>query len=462
MSRIDVSLHGRADLPELLHAEEAENGGSIRRRVVVAFFLLALLCGGIFGGVLYAVYDTVSSRLVQWHMEPVLRMLIASEQDARQFSGPDGAEHDAHFGDKLASAMGVRLYKDADVPLPYRPYTPERYQLTRIAGDHYALSFATDDGDLYVIEGRIEDFEQAGAIMGRVFGVFSLFCVVLSLAFGAVLSRQLTSPLLALARRVREGEPVSASPLCRRKDELGFLARAFARREAELSDYLAREQAFTGDVSHELRTPLTVLRSGVEILEDFTRDAEGIPPARKRAILSTLERMQRTGRDMAETLGTMLVLARRPDRLEIRDLDMDELLAAQLDFWRPMAERKGLELIFVRTAGEDVVSVAGNAELSAMMVKNLLENAVRYTVSGYVRVELEENGLCVRNSAPPLDEEARRRIFERGERGPSDPSSGSGLGLSLALRACKHMGWSISCESDSEGNAFRVGFGRRR
>ena len=160
MSRIDVPLHGWADLPELLHAEEAENGGSIRRRVVVAFFLLALLCGGIFGGVLYAVYDAVSSRLVQWHMEPVLRMLIASEQDARQFSGPDGAEHDAHFGDKLASAMGVRLYKDADVPLPYRPYTPERYQLTRIAGDHYALSFATDDADLYVIEGRIEDFAR--------------------------------------------------------------------------------------------------------------------------------------------------------------------------------------------------------------------------------------------------------------------------------------------------------------
>ncbi len=461
MSRVDLPSHRRTDFSASLQDEADENGGSIRRRVFAAFFLLTLICGGIFGGALYAVYDTVSSRLVQWHMEPVLRMLIASDQDARRFSGGDEAEHDAHFGGKLAAAMGVRLYKDAEVPLPYRPYTPERYQLTRIASDHYALSFATDDGDLYVIEGRIEDFAQVGAILGRVFGVFFLFCVVLSLASGAVLSRQLTSPLLALARRVREGEPVSASPLCHRKDELGFLARAFARREAELSDYLAREQAFTGDVSHELRTPLTVLRSGVEILEDFTRDAEGMSPARKGAILSTLERMQRTGRDMAETLGTMLLLARRPAHLELRDLDMDELMAAQMDFWRPVAERKGLELVFVRTAGEDAVSAVGNAELAAMIVKNLLENAVRYTESGYVRVELEESGLCVRNSAPPLDEEARRRIFERGERGTSGASSGSGLGLSLALRACKHMGWRITCESDAEGNAFRVGFGRR-
>ena len=221
------------------------------------------------------------------------------------------------------------------------------------------------------------------------------------------------------------------------------------------------QRQFTGNAAHELRTPLTVLRSGVEILEDFTRDAEGMSPARKGAILSTLERMQRTGRDMAETLGTMLLLARRPAHLELRDLDMDELMAAQMDFWRPVAERKGLELVFVRTAGEDAVSAVGNAELAAMIVKNLLENAVRYTESGYVRVELEESGLCVRNSAPPLDEEARRRIFERGERGTSGASSGSGLGLSLALRACKHMGWRITCESDAEGNAFRVGFGRR-
>lgn len=458
MSKVETPSCGEETRLEGRGEEKFESGHSLRRKVFVAFFLLTLVCGGIFGGVLYAVYDTVSSRLVQWHMEPILRMLIASDQAAERH-GRGEAESDADFGGKVAAAMGVRLYKDANVPLPYRPYTQEQYQLTRIASDHYALSFATDDGDLYVIEGKIEDFAQVGAILRRVFGVFFLFCVVLSLASGAVLSRQLTSPLLALARRVREGEPVSASPLCHRKDELGFLARAFARREAELSDYLAREQAFTGDVSHELRTPLTVLRSGVEILEDFTRDAEGMSPARKGAILSTLERMQRTGRDMAETLGTMLLLARRPAHLELRDLDMDELMAAQMDFWRPVAERKGLELVFVRTAGEDAVSAVGNAELAAMIVKNLLENAVRYTESGYVRVELEESGLCVRNSAPPLDEEARRRIFERGERGTSDASSGSGLGLSLALRACKHMGWSIACETDAGGNLFRVRFG---
>ena len=125
MSRVDLPSHRRTDFSASLQDEADENGGSIRRRVFAAFFLLALICGGIFGGALYAVYDTVSSRLVQWHMEPVLRMLIASDQDARRFSGGDEAEHDAHFGGKLAAAMGVRLYKDAEVLLTYLPYMPK-------------------------------------------------------------------------------------------------------------------------------------------------------------------------------------------------------------------------------------------------------------------------------------------------------------------------------------------------
>ncbi len=458
MSRTESSGERREGTCEVSGEVDAGKG-SIRKRIFIAFFLLTLACGGIFGGVLYAAYATVSSRLVQWHMEPVLRMLISSDQEAER--NPERKAEDIQFSDKLAAEMGVRLYKDGNVPLPYRPYTSEQYQLTRIASDHYALSFATDDGDLYVIEGEIKDFAQVGAILGRVFGIFFLFCVVLSLASGAVLSRHLAEPLLALARRVREGKAVSESALCRRKDELGFLARAFARREEELSEYLAREQAFTGDVSHELRTPLTVMRSGVEILEDFALDDTEPSPARRKSILSTLERMQRTGRDMAETLGTMLLLARRPEQLERRGIDMDEILAVQLDFWRPEAERKGLELIFVRSAGDGLVSVWGNPELAAMIVKNLLENAVRYTVSGSVRVDLDEKSLSIWNSSPPLDDEARQRIFRRGERGTSSGGQGSGLGLSLVLRACEYMGWTITCESDIEGNRFRVGFGKR-
>ena len=104
-----------------------------------------------------------------------------------------------------------------------------------------------------------------------------------------------------------------------------MLARAVAAREAALRSYVRRESNFTGDVSHELRTPLTVLQGGLEILEPRLA---ALPQSA--ALMPTLRRLTRTTEGMAHTVRTLLLLARRPEELECRELDATALLCGLL------------------------------------------------------------------------------------------------------------------------------------
>ena len=80
---------------------------------------------------------------------------------------------------------------------------------------------------------------------------------------------------------------------------------------------MQRESFFTGDVSHELRTPLTVMQGGLEVLE---LQLERLPGSERCA--PTVERLQRTVRDMSATVGILLLLARRPENIELEPVDL--------------------------------------------------------------------------------------------------------------------------------------------
>ena len=104
-----------------------------------------------------------------------------------------------------------------------------------------------------------------------------------------------------------------------------------------------------------------------------------------------------------------------------------------------------------------MVLARGQKELAAIVFNNLLDNACQYTENGRASVSLCQGELLVRNRGyipPGVD------IFARGVRCTQKTVSGSGLGLSLALRACERLGWRLDMVSDpTDGEAvFRVVF----
>ncbi len=227
---------------------------------------------------------------------------------------------------------------------------------------------------------------------------------------------------------------------------------------------LARLRQFSLDASHELRGPLAALAANAEmgLLDCGARPGSGGPapppePQRRRfeAIASATEQMQ-------QLVDDLLLLARQDEqRLEHpRPLDLSRLVEQQLDL-----HRDGLDLgdHHLTVAIEPGLQVLGQGPLLQRLVRNLLDNAQRYTPrGGAISVALEGRGglacLAVSDTGVGLSAEELPRVFDRFWRASAERSpGGTGLGLAIAARICAAHGGTIQVSSrPGEGSCFRV------
>ena len=423
-----------------------EQGSSLKHRITGAFLLLTLTTGTVFCLSAYFTYDFALKYVIRWHLDPIMRLLITAEESGELYKSD---ERITVSSTALARTLRVRWYTGDDIPEDLRPDRTRVRELVRIKSDRYAMTYRTSEGREYAVVGKIKDLDDLEEIMVDL----AFWCIAASLLASALLAfwlgRRITRPLLTLAQTARDRKPLEETPLCGRKDEVGQLARAFDERERELQQFLNREQLFTGDVSHELRTPLTVMQGCVEILESRLSDKpEG------EQILPVIDRMQRTMEGMTTTVGTMLLLARKPEQLERRFFDMSAVARREgEEIQASLIERP---ITFIADIPERL-EIYGNPDLAAITLHNLLDNARRYTEQGSITLRLTQTGICVEDTAPPIDPNVRSRMFQRGIRGTGS-TPGSGLGLSIVQRGCEHLGWQVRHELHSGGNRFRIIF----
>ena len=422
-------------------------GSSIRRRLLVAFMLLAAGLGLTMGMVGLLSYDRLGTHLVDWYARPVMNALIEAEERSRR-AEDRGRHNNLVYGADLAGLMDLQFRVGKQIPQEWRTLDPGLHFFDRMEnfvfleehkGVRYALSGHTG---LLVIKAQLT----------RVLGL----CAGLGLAVAALLafllSRRLTGQLTALTRTVSRGSVPRAGddypglpplPQVALNDEVGVLARAIASREEALRRFVQRESFFTGDVSHELRTPLTVMQGGLEVLE---LQLERLPGAERCA--PTVERLQRTVHDMSATVGVLLLLARRPENIELEPVDRALLV-------RETAQGQDCFSLDLPESRE----VQAQPALAGIVVKNLLDNARLYSENGRVAVHLDGHALQVCNAGRiPEDMDIFARGVRARVRGDATPG-GSGLGLSLVRRACEHLGWSVSYRHSGENETlFEVRF----
>jgi two-component system phosphate regulon sensor histidine kinase PhoR len=222
-------------------------------------------------------------------------------------------------------------------------------------------------------------------------------------------------------------------------------------------------QDFVANVSHELRTPLTTLRGYAEtLLEGGLDDAahrEGFVVAMRDGAV----RLQALVEDLLA-----LAELERPDATVRREpLDLRALAAEHVEHVRGAAEQAGLALEL--EPGEPLM-VTGDRVRLAQVLANLLDNAVKYTERGSVRVVLGADGeraWCeVRDTGPGIPARDLPRVFERfyrvdkaraRERAPGGADrTGTGLGLSIVKHALALLGGEVSVVSRvGEGTTFR-------
>ncbi len=422
-----------------------KRASSMRRQLVRAFLGLGLGLAFVFGLLGVIAYDVTVEYLVRSRLEPILELLIEMDGDRIRSAGEAGVS----FAGRPAELLEVELLRDDAVAEDARPSRAGTDRLIRLESDRYLLTYRDHAGRVYGLRSEIDDFDDVEEGVTLAFLACLIGAPTLALVLGAVVSRRLVRPLPELTDLIRSGRSPETSPLHARQDETGCLARAFAERERELRAFLARERAFAGDVSHELRTPLTVMQGAVELLERRIPDED-------RAARSVLERMGRTTASMIAVVNTLLLLARRPEHLETLETDLSALVAEEVAQVRDRLAGSPVEPVCEIA---EAIRIRTNSDLARTVTANLLENACRYTEAGKIVVALNRGVLCVTDAAPPIPEELRSRMFERGERGRTGVP-GTGLGLSLVQRACARLGWSVTHETPPQGgNRFVVRFG---
>jgi len=261
--------------------------------------------------------------------------------------------------------------------------------------------------------------------------------------------RVLETTARAVSRRnPRSLDPISAGavPL-----EVQPLVEALNGLLARLDGALAEQRRFIADAAHELRTPLTALRMQLQLAE---RAKDAVEREKAHAMLR--EGISRAARVVEQ----LLTLARQDPEAQtpVAPLDLAALAREVAAASAPRASEKGLHIEVIADDAAVEASVDGSA-LRALL-ENLVDNAIRHTPEGFVRVRVKREGLeaviDVEDTGPGIPTAERARVFDRFYRGEGAVPGGTGLGLAIVRRVAERSGGSVSLDDGAGGRGLRV------
>ena len=239
--------------------------------------------------------------------------------------------------------------------------------------------------------------------------------------------------------------------------------------EAALGEMtLARDEAreasavkitFMSLVSHELLTPLTAMRLSLQVaLRRTGRDPD--------ADQKTLEQIMASSARLTGLVESVLELARvdrANTRLRVESFDARALARSVADEFTDLAARKGIAVDV--DVGEGGAALMSDARVVRRVLRALMDNAVKFTAHGGVRVAVDAAGtgvrLAVEDTGPgvALGDQARIfHAFETGEAVRNKHTSGLGVGLAIARASVELLGGEIGIQSrPGKGTTFTVG-----
>ncbi|MCX7168823.1 MAG: ATP-binding protein [Proteobacteria bacterium] len=267
-------------------------------------------------------------------------------------------------------------------------------------------------------------------------------------------TRRGLAPLDAVAAQIDHRHPAHLDPLApaTAPTEIRTLLQALNGLFGRVKQTLVNERRFTADAAHELRTPLAALAAQAQVAQRSADDGE-----RQHAIEQV-----RVGVDRAaHLLDQLLTLARLDPEQPLAGSQPVRLKALSEEVCAIHGTAAVEKQITLELDAVDL-QVRGNATMLQILLRNLLDNAIRYTPrGGRVQVGLSavESGTVLRvcDSGPGIPAEERAAVFQRFHRGAAAQDQvGSGLGLSIVQRIAELHGASISLAEGENGTGLCI------
>jgi signal transduction histidine kinase len=309
------------------------------------------------------------------------------------------------------------------------------------------------DGDYRLLVGR--DLRDAAVFRRRVEQTLfwaALLTLALGLIGGLFMTRNVLRRVEAVNRTsasIIQGDFAERVPVTGSGDEFDQLASNLNAMLDQIERLMAGMRQVTDNIAHDLRTPLSRLRARLEVtlLErpDANRYAE--------ALAETIAEADH----LLGTFNALLSIAEAEAgarRDHMATVDLDEIARSVADLYEPVAEEKGIKLTL------DAASpalVRGDRHLLSQAIANLLDNALKYTPEGEVRLMVHRRNdgqirLEIADSGPGVPAAHREHVFDRFFRLENSRSTpGNGLGLSLVRAVAKLHGGEIRLEDNSPG-----------
>ena len=276
---------------------------------------------------------------------------------------------------------------------------------------------------------------------------------------GWVLARRSLSPIGYIAVKAQSitSQNLSERLIVRGTgDEMDDLIRTINAMIARLESSFKRMAEFTADASHELKTPLCAMRGEAEVLLLKERKAEEY----QEGLAHFIEQFDHLNQ-MINDLILLSKLDTTEVALKMAPLRLDLLIKDLCNFFQVLAEQKNIALE-IGTLEE--VTVIGDKIRLQQLFTNLIDNAIKYTTQGAIRVTAKKNedavAVKIVDTGMGIPEEEREKIFKRFyrmDKSRSRETGGVGLGLSIAEWVVHAHHGRIEVDSEiNRGSTFTV------
>ncbi|MDE8565558.1 ATP-binding protein [Anoxybacillus rupiensis] len=316
-------------------------------------------------------------------------------------------------------------------------------------------------GGIFVLA-SIDEIHQSIHLIRNLIVWAGIGAILLALGFTFIVSRKLANPLLEMERATRkmaEGD-LNTKVLVETKDEIGSLAKAINDLAVELYRYRSNQREFFANISHELRTPLTYLEGYARALKNQQYQTEDEKEMYIQIIEQEANRMSKLVNDLFEL--AKMEEGKLP--LHLEEIDLIEVIENAVLKTKVKAKEKGLQLYFHKIY--QLPSIYADGLRMEQIVINLIENAIRYTEKGFIKIELsydqDKVKILIEDTGIGIPKEDLPFLFERFyrvEKSRSREFGGTGLGLAIVKQLVKLQNGTIHVSSEvGRGTSFELTF----